>query len=92
MKIIQALRFYYHCGLIVILTVFVIFWKYLDFLQINPIIIIGRQYKTNGLEISLKNTILHVVAETDLNTLWMITAYYPDKNKWSSDFKTRKES
>lgn len=44
------------------------------------------------LGISLKNTILHVVAGTDLNTLWIITAYYPDKNKWSSDFKTRKES
>lgn len=44
------------------------------------------------LGISLKNTILHVVAGTDSNTLWIITAYYPDKNKWSSDFKTRKES
>lgn len=44
------------------------------------------------LGISLKNTILHVVIGTDLNTLWIITAYYPDRNKWTSDFKTRKES
>lgn len=43
------------------------------------------------LGISLKDAILHVVAGTDLITLWIITAYYPDKNKWSSDFKMRKE-
>lgn len=40
---------------------------------------------------ALRNIILHVVVGSDLHTLWIITAYYPDKNKWESDSKTRKE-
>lgn len=35
---------------------------------------------------------LHVVIGSDLNTLWIVTAYYPDLNKWESDYKTRKET
>jgi len=33
---------------------------------------------------------LHVVAGTDGNYLWLITAYYPTLDKWESDYKTRK--
>lgn len=34
---------------------------------------------------------LHVVVGTDNEYLWIITAYYPDIEKWDDDFKTRKE-
>lgn len=43
------------------------------------------------LGISINNKILHTVIGTDLACIWIITAYYPDPNKWESDFKTRKE-
>ena len=33
---------------------------------------------------------LHVVIGTDMETIWIITAYYPDKDSWSSDFKHRR--
>lgn len=33
---------------------------------------------------------LHVCCAVGVGKLWVITAYYPDKNKWESDFKTRK--
>ncbi len=39
---------------------------------------------------SLTQLILHVVTGSDLSTLWIVTAYYPDLEKWESDFKTRK--
>ena len=44
------------------------------------------------LGLSLKDEYLHVVVGSDFETLWIITAYYPDVDKWESDFKTRKES
>lgn len=34
---------------------------------------------------------LHTVCGTDGEYLWIITAYYPDNDKWESDLKTRKE-
>ena len=34
---------------------------------------------------------MHVVCGTDGEYLWIITAYYPSKDKWENDFKTRKE-
>lgn len=34
---------------------------------------------------------LHVVVSTDGEWVYLITAYFPDTNKWGSDFKTRKE-
>lgn len=40
---------------------------------------------------SLTQLILHVVTGSDLSTLWIVTTYYPDLEKWESDFKTRKE-
>lgn len=44
------------------------------------------------LGLSLKDEYLHIVVGSDFETLWIITAYYPDVDKWESDFKTRKES
>ena len=35
---------------------------------------------------------LHVVAGLGNQEIWITTAYYPDLEKWESDFKTRKES
>ncbi len=34
---------------------------------------------------------IHVVAGLSDKYLWIITAYYPDSDKWENDFKTRKE-
>lgn len=34
---------------------------------------------------------LHVVVGYDSDYIYAITAYYPDKDKWESDMKTRKE-
>jgi hypothetical protein len=39
---------------------------------------------------SMENKELHVVAGVGDNTLWIITAYFPDNDKWESDYKTRK--
>lgn len=44
------------------------------------------------LGMTINECFLHVVIGSDLETLWIITAYYPDLTKWESDFKTRKES
>lgn len=41
---------------------------------------------------SLQKLLIHVVVGSDLKTLWIVTAYYPDANKWDSAFKTRKEN
>ena len=41
--------------------------------------------------ITLNNTILHVVIGSNLETIWIITAYFPSREKWGTDFKTRKE-
>jgi hypothetical protein len=34
---------------------------------------------------------LHVVTGIANASLWIITAYFPDKTKWEEDYKTRKE-
>lgn len=39
-----------------------------------------------------RQTYIHAVIGSNLETIWTITAYYPDKNKWESDLKTRKEN
>lgn len=41
---------------------------------------------------SVNNTILHVVIGSNTEKLWIITAYYPNLDKWENDFKTRKEN
>lgn len=43
------------------------------------------------LGISTHNTHIHIVVSTDDEYIYLITAYYPDTNKWNPDFKTRKE-
>lgn len=43
------------------------------------------------LGISTHNTPIHIVVSTDDEYIYLITAYYPDTNKWNPDFKTRKE-
>ena len=40
---------------------------------------------------STHNTPIHIVVSTDGEYIHLITAYYPDADKWESDFKTRKE-
>lgn len=44
------------------------------------------------LGISVNSKLLHTVIGTNLSQLWIVTAYYPDINKWSTDCKTRKEN
>lgn len=34
---------------------------------------------------------IHVVAGVGDGLLWIITAYFPDEEKWENDYKTRKE-
>ncbi len=41
--------------------------------------------------ITLSNRILHVVAGTDGEHLYIITAYYPKEDKFESDMKTRRK-
>jgi hypothetical protein len=33
---------------------------------------------------------LHIVLGSDDVTVWLITAYYPNTDKWEDDFRTRK--
>lgn len=40
---------------------------------------------------SVKQCYLHAVIGSDLETIWIITAYFPDPEKWEPDFETRKE-
>ena len=40
---------------------------------------------------SLNNLPLHVVVSRDENILYIITAYYPNLQKWHEDFATRRE-
>ena len=44
------------------------------------------------LGVSIKNKYLHIVIGQHDADLFLITAYFPDINKWESDFKTRKEN
>lgn len=41
---------------------------------------------------SVKQKNIHVVVGSNLETIWVITAYYPDLNKWEQDFRIRKEN
>jgi hypothetical protein len=38
----------------------------------------------------VNNTVIHVVAGTDGNDIYIITAYYPNTVKFEADLKTRK--
>lgn len=43
------------------------------------------------LGMAVEDRYLHVVVSHDAEFIYLITAYYPDKEAWESDFKTRKE-
>lgn len=43
------------------------------------------------LGITIQNKYLHVVLSDDGEKSQLITAYYPSKEKWNDDFKTRKD-
>lgn len=43
-----------------------------------------------GFSVNEKN--IHVVIGSNMETIWIITAYYPDLDKWEQDFRTRKEN
>ena len=38
-----------------------------------------------------QKSFIHIVASIDNGYLYIITAYYPNKNDWEDDYKTRKE-
>lgn len=40
--------------------------------------------------ITVNDKVLHIVCGSNGEELWIITAYYPDKNEWHDDLKTRK--
>ncbi len=40
---------------------------------------------------TLQKRVLHVVVGMSDTKLWLITAYQPDPEQWSDDFKKRKE-
>ena len=40
---------------------------------------------------SIKNKILHIVCGVSVDCVHMITAYYPDNEKWEEDMKTRRK-
>lgn len=39
---------------------------------------------------SVKNMYIHIVVSHDDEYIYLITAYFPDSEKWENDFKTRK--
>ena len=43
------------------------------------------------LGLSSKQKYLHTVIGNNMQTLWVVTAYFPSLQKWEDDFKTRKE-
>lgn len=42
------------------------------------------------LGLSVAGKYLHVVIGSNMETIWIITAYYPNLQKWEKDYKTRK--
>ena len=44
------------------------------------------------LGLSVQNTYIHIVVSMDEDKIYLITAYIPKRDKWETDFKTRKEA
>ncbi|MCL2421551.1 MAG: DUF4258 domain-containing protein [Defluviitaleaceae bacterium] len=44
------------------------------------------------LGVALDKRKIHVVCGFGKKELWLITAYYPNPDEWTEDFKTRKEN
>lgn len=40
---------------------------------------------------SEKGSHMHAVVGSDMKTLWIVTAYFPDVQRWEDNFKIRKE-
>ena len=38
-----------------------------------------------------KNVYIHIVVSHDVEYIYLITAYFPDLEKWENGFRTRKE-
>lgn len=49
----------------------------------------ARRLEQRG--ISVNDKLIHTVIGSNQSQLWIVTAYYPDINKWSEDFRVRKE-
>lgn len=43
------------------------------------------------LGVTVRESLIHIVCGFAADSLWIITAYYPDENKWETGFKTRKK-
>lgn len=43
------------------------------------------------LGMSVAGQYLHVVVGSNMETIWIITAYYPNPQKWENDYQTRKD-
>ena len=41
---------------------------------------------------TINNRVLHVVIGVGQGFLWLVTAYYPDADSWSTDFSHRREN
>ena len=65
-------------------------------IDINDLREIIERYQTKPfasfliLGLNIKGQYIHVVCATKEKSIHFITAYVPDKNKWSDDLKTRK--
>ena len=40
---------------------------------------------------TISGQVLHIVVSSDKEFIYLITAYFPDPEKWESDWKNRKE-
>lgn len=40
--------------------------------------------------VSVNNKYIHIVVSNDMEYIYLITAYYPDLERWETDLKTRK--
>jgi hypothetical protein len=54
---------------------------YIDDEPFPSCLILGRSEVGNG---------IHVVCAIGDDSIWIVTAYYPDKNEWLDDLKTRR--
>ena len=51
-----------------------------------------KQYEDDKpLGSSVKNRYIHIVVSHDVEYIYLITAYFPDLEKWENGFRTRKE-
>lgn len=56
--------------------------RYEDDKPLPSCLVLGKDTKDMG---------LHIVVSKDEEYIYLITAYYPDEERWEADLKTRKE-